>query len=150
MTVDTSLVSPTSPTTEQAPDNLPASDYLSKMFSLQRELMEKWHELEEVNGSPVVYQEDEGDLDSRQVQARLHELYGYTVRELSEAMQELKNKPWKRTEKATNVRAFVEEVGDTMHFMVEFCITAGISPKDLYESFARTQIKNVNRQNSNY
>lgn len=142
-----SAVSPAPSTV--APDDLPV-DYLSQMFAQQRELMLKWHELEESNGSPVIYEEDEGDLDSRQVQARLHELYGYTVRELSEAMQELKNKPWKKTDRETDVRAFIEEVGDTMHFLVEFCITAGISPKDLYESFARTQIKNVNRQNSDY
>jgi hypothetical protein len=128
----------------------PKPNYLLMMFEGQRRLMEKYHEIEEANGSPVIYREDEGDLDSREVQARLHQLYGYLVRELSEAMQELKNKPWKKTEQKTDIRAFVEEVGDVAHFFVEFCITAGISAKDLHDAYFRMHNKNVQRQTSEY
>ena len=127
-----------------------AEDALTAIFSGQRKLMEKYHEIEESLGSPVIFEEQEGDLDDRQVQARLHQLYGYLVRELSEAMQELKLKPWKRTEIATNREAFVEEIGDSFHFFVELCITAGMTAEDLRLAYFRMHNKNTKRQNSDY
>lgn len=131
-------------------EELPAEDMLKSIFDGQRKLMEKYHDIEEANGSSVVYEEDEGNLDDRKVQARLHEVYGYAIREWSEAMQELKNKPWKRTERPTDRRAFVEEIGDTLHFFVEFCITAGITPQELHDAYFRMHQKNTKRQNSDY
>jgi dimeric dUTPase (all-alpha-NTP-PPase superfamily) len=125
-------------------------DMLDRIFEGQRELMERYHEIEEVNGSPVIFQEEEGDLDSRHVQARLHEVYGYLSRELAEAMAELKNKPWKQTERPTDRQAFVNEVGDTLHFFIEFCITAGISAEELHDSYFRMHKKNQHRQNTDY
>lgn len=125
-------------------------NYLALMFEGQRHLMRKYHDIEAANGSPVIYQEDEGDLDSREVQARLHQLYGYLVRELSEAMQELKNKPWKKTEAKTDVKAFVNEVGDVAHFFIEFCITAGITAKDLHDAYFKMHEKNTTRQAGSY
>jgi hypothetical protein len=125
-------------------------DLLATIFFGQGELMENYHEIEEKNGSPVVYGGDYGDLSSRRVQARIHELYGYLVRELSEAMQELKLKPWKQTEKLTDREAFVNEVGDAMHFFVELCITAGITAEDLFAAYFRMHAKNVERQDNGY
>lgn len=125
-------------------------DLLELMFMGQKGLMEKYHGIEAANGSPVIRESEEGDLDSRVVQNRLHQLFGYMVREMSEAMQELKLKPWKRTEIATDTRAFINEVGDAAHFFFEFCITAGISPIDLYEAYFRMHQKNIDRQNGTY
>ncbi len=130
--------------------NIEHTDLLRKIFAQQRGLMEKYHELEEVNGSPVLYTEEEGDLDNRKVQARLHELFGYMVREMAEGMQELKLKPWKRTEIKTDVPAFISEVGDVFHFFVEFCITAGISADDLAKAYAREHVKNHARVGGTY
>lgn len=125
-------------------------DLLTTIFQGQSELMDGYHEIEEKNGSPVVYGGDYGNLNSRRVQARIHELYGYLVRELSEAMQELKLKPWKQTEKLTDREAFVNEVGDAMHFFVELCLTAGISADDLFAAYFRMHQKNVERQDNGY
>jgi hypothetical protein len=125
-------------------------DLLKLMYQGQRETMAKLHDIEDSNGSPVIFEEEEGDLNSRKVQARLHELYGYLSRELAEAMQELKLKPWKRTEVQTNTKAFVEEMADSFHFFLEMCITAGISPMDLYEAYFRMHKKNIDRQNNGY
>lgn len=115
------------------------------IFEGQKHLMTKWHALEKTNGAAVITSDMEGDLDNRQVQARIHELYGYVVRELSEAMQELKNKPWKKTERPTDHEAFVNEIGDTFHFFVELCITAGISAEDLHRAYFRMHQKNNGR-----
>lgn len=141
-----SRISPTSPPPEPSAD----LGKLENIFLAQRRLMEKYHDIEESNGAPVIFEDQEGDLDSREVQARLHQLFGYAVREWSEAMQELKLKPWKRTEIPTNRKNFVEEVGDLFHFFVEFCITAGISAEELHAAYFRMHLKNTNRQNSTY
>lgn len=115
------------------------------IFEGQKHLMTKWHQLEASHGSPVITRDMEGDLDNRRVQARIHELYGYLVRELSEAMQELKNKPWKQTTRETDRAAFVNEIGDSLHFFVELCITAGIGPDDLHRAYFRMHQKNNQR-----
>lgn len=120
------------------------------MFDGQRSLMSKYHDIELANGATVLDPDEFGDLNSRRVQQRLHDLYGYVTRELAEAMQELKNKPWKQTERPTDEKAFVDEVGDVAHFFFEFCITAGISPIDLYESYFRMHQKNQVRQSTGY
>jgi hypothetical protein len=129
---------------------LPAVNYLEMIFEGQRHLMAKYHALEKANGSPVVYVDDEGQLDDRQVQARLHELFGFLMREMAEAMQELKNKPWKKTEAPTDIEAFVNEIGDAFHFFVEFCITAGIDAETLHRAYFRMHMKNNDRLAGTY
>jgi hypothetical protein len=123
-------------------------NYLGEMFAAQRQLMAKYHEVEDLNGSPVVYEEEEGNLDNRVVQTRLHELFGFAVREWAEAMQELKLKPWTRVDRPTNVTNFIGEVGDTIHFFIEFCITAGMTEKDLRDAYFQEHKKNHNRLDS--
>lgn len=112
--------------------------------------MTKYHGREKLNGSPVITSDQEGDLDDRQVQARIHELYGYVVRELSEALQELKMKPWKLSEEPTDREAFVNEIGDTFHFFVELCITAGMTAEDLHRAYFRMHQKNNSRLAGTY
>lgn len=140
-----------SPRSLSTPAEIPhIDDRLAALFVDQRRLMDKYHDIEGLNGSAVVPVELEGQLDSRRVQARLHELYGYLSRELAEAMAELKNKPWKQTEEPTVEDNFVEEVGDALHFFIEFCLTAGIGPNELFRVYHRTQLKNEERQASGY
>ena len=115
------------------------------IFQGQRHLMTKWHARERENGSPVITRDMEGQLDERQVQARIHELFGYLVRELSEAMQELKGKPWKANYASTDKEAFINEMGDAFHFFVELCITAGMTDEDLHRAYFRMHQKNNDR-----
>ncbi len=107
--------------------------------------MAKYHPIEKLNGAAVITHDREGDLNNRQVQDRLHELFGFTVRELGEAMQELKMKPWKKEEKPTDHEAFVNEMGDVLHFFVEMCITAGMTAEDLHRAYFRMHQKNNQR-----
>lgn len=120
------------------------------IFEGQRHLMTKYHALEAANGSPVITRDEEGNLDDRRVQARIHELYGYLVRELSEAMAELKNKPWKKTDELTVGQNFFEEIGDSFHFFVELCITAGLTSEDLHRLYFRMHAKNTDRIAGSY
>lgn len=132
------------------PTELPKVNYLEMIFEGQRHLMAKYHAREKANGSPVITSDMEGNLDDRQVQARCHELYGYTVREMSEAMQELRNKPWKKSDTPVERDLFVNEIGDALHFFVELCITAGMTADDLHRAYFRMHQKNNDRLASSY
>lgn len=130
------------------PENmpLPTPNYLEMIFAGQHHLIAKYHAIEEANGANVVKVDEYGDLNNRYVQMRLHDLFGYLVRELSEAMQEVKGKPWKRDPLPESDRAkFVEEMGDAFHFFVEMCITAGMTADELHRAYFRMHEKNNSR-----
>lgn len=127
-----------------------AYDRLRTIFRGQEKLMDKYHPLEQRNLSFPVEPSDQGDLDSRLVQARLHELFGFLVRELGEAMQELKSKPWKQGWSPTDRDKFEEEMADSLHFYVEMCITAGISADKLFDLYFKAWEKNRDRQDNGY
>jgi hypothetical protein len=129
---------------------LPKVNYLEMIFEGQRHLMTKYHAREKANGSPVITSDMEGNLDDRMVQARCHELYGYMVREVSEAMQELRNKPWKKSDTPVERDLFVNEIGDALHFFVELCITAGMTAEDLHRAYFRMHQKNNERLAGSY
>ena len=67
-----------------------------------------------------------------------------------EAMNVLKNKPWKQSEVTTDKVHFYEELGDTLHFFVELCITAGMTASDLARIYHRKHAVNEFRQESKY
>lgn len=126
------------------------ADSLQDIFNLQAYLMDKMHDREVHNGSPEVTPARRGKLIDRTVQNRLHELFGYTVRELAEAMQHLKNKPWRDTLTGVDKAEFYEELVDTFHFFVEMCITAGMTYEDLRDGYLEKHQENLNRQDNGY
>lgn len=125
-------------------------DQLRTIFAGQRALMDRYHEIERNNFSFPVEDADLGEIDFRLVQARMHEMFGFLVRELSEAMQELRSKPWKQKWAPTDVAKFQEEMADALHFYVEMCITAGISADTLFKQYFKAWEKNRGRQDNGY
>lgn len=126
------------------------ADMLATIFAGQRLLMEKYEEIERRNGTVVVRSKYFGAIDDRQVQMRIKDLAFRTVEELTEATNCLKNKPWKDTFVATDVDHFYEELADALHFLVELCITAGLSAEDLFKLYFRKHAVNQFRQESKY
>lgn len=127
-----------------------AFDKLATIFDGQRALMARYHDMEKKNGACVVSEADMGDIGSRYVQAREHELFGWMVRELGEAMQELPSKPWKHVFGEVDETKFREELADAFHFFVEMCITAGMTADDLFDSYFSAWQKNRKRQENGY
>lgn len=125
-------------------------DMLGTVFAAQKILMQRYEEQERRNGEPMPHEDDHGVLESRTVQMRLHSLYGYMSREMAEAMSHLDAKPWKDNPRPTNREEFVEEIADTFHFFIEFCITAGITPNDLFWGYFHAWEKNRERQATHY
>lgn len=129
---------------------IPEGDMLQGIFDGQASLMPNYLDIEKERGFLVVEPEMFGELDHRFVQGRIKDLNSRAVEELYEAMNCLKNKPWKQSEVHTDEVHFLEEIGDALHFFVEMCITAGISAEDLARIYHRKHAVNVFRQESKY
>jgi len=127
-----------------------SGDYLEAMFTRQGELMAKYEEIEKKNGANVVEPFQFGELDLRNVQARLKECAYRVVEELSEATNCLKNKPWKQDAVATDEVHYKEELADTFHFFLELLIVSGFDAKEFASYYFRKAEVNKFRQNSGY
>lgn len=135
-----------SPWSEDQPDAVP--DILCTMFQQQRQHMGVYAEIDKRKIAPEPH--EWGDLDKRRVQAAIREFAGYTVEELYEAINKLKNKPWKQTDTPTDVEGFKEELADMWHFLIELHILAGIDPEEIFRMYFRKTFINVNRQQNGY
>jgi hypothetical protein len=129
---------------------VPTGDMLEGIFLKQAGLMEQYHDIEKNRGFIVTEQSDFGDIDNRFVQYRIKDLNSRSIEELMEAMNVLKNKPWKQSEVTTDKVHFYEELGDALHFYIELCITAGMTASDLARIYHRKAAVNDFRQESKY
>lgn len=129
---------------------LPEGDNLKAVFDRQHELIEKYHTIEADRGALVIPPSGFGQLDHRFVQWRIKDLSQRCIEELMEAMNCLKNKPWKQTETPTDATHFYEELADSFHFFVELCITAGMDDEDLTLMYLKKSEVNKFRQESKY
>jgi len=124
-------------------------DMLEAIFERQRELMRKYHKIEKNNG---LLQTDKVpvDINSATGQARLKDFAWRVTEELGEAMNTLKNKPWKVTQMPTDERHYLEEIADAFHFFIELCILSGFDAKSLTEIYLKKSRVNQFRQRSFY
>ena len=121
------------------------ADLLETMMNKQRLLMSQYHVIEYRNNAPVVGLSDLGDLDARHVQARLKHLAWCITEELGEAMNELKNKPWKVTERPTDREAYFKELADIGHFFFELLITSGLDAETYFLHYFNAAAENDRR-----
>lgn len=124
-------------------------DRLEQIFCRQRELMEKYEPIERANGL-LITDDVPVNIDSAKGQSRLKDFAWRVVEEIGEAMNCLKNKPWKQTQMETDVLHYKEEIADAFHFFVELCILSGIDHKDIFELYFKKSEVNKFRQRSNY
>lgn len=122
-------------------------DILETMFAQQRAHMQAYAKInEDAQLPPHLY----GALDNRATQASIREFASYTVEELYEAINHLKNKPWKQTDKPTDSEAFLEELADAWHFWIELHILAGIDPLTVFQQYFKKTLVNRHRQATGY
>lgn len=120
-------------------------DILETMFAQQLRHMQAYSEI-----GHTTQPEHWGNLDSRITQASIREFASYTVEELYEAINYLKNKPWKQSDKPTDINAFREELADMWHFLIELHIIAGLSPLDIFKEYFRKAFINTGRIQAGY
>lgn len=93
-------------------------DRLDIIFERQKELMEKYDQIEHRNGQHPTH----GQLwhiDDRQCQARIKDFCWRVTEELGEMIN------------ATTDPHFLEEMSDALHFMTELCLMAGITTDEI-------------------
>jgi len=124
-------------------------DKLDAIFARQKELMEKYHEIEKASGL-LQTEEIPVDMDSPAGQARLKDFAWRVTEELGEAMNCLKQKPWKQTHMETDTIHYMEEIVDAFHFFIELCILSGLNADDLTIFYLKKSEVNKFRQRSKY
>lgn len=125
------------------------TDLLFDIFERQRALMIKYHQIEKKNGHRVP-RSVPANLHDRHDQQYIKDFAWRITEEVGEAMNCLKNKPWKQTEMQTDVEHFIEELIDGFHFYVELLILIGLDPKTLHSFYVDKSRVNAFRQRSNY
>ena len=124
-------------------------DKLEAIFARQEELMRKYNKIEAKND---LLQTDKipVDIHSHTGQARLKDFAWRITEEFGEAMNCLKNKPWKVTQMETDVVHYLEEIVDAFHFFIELCILSGLNAEDLFRFYFKKSEVNKFRQRSDY
>lgn len=116
---------------------------LEAMFLAQEALEMRYREIEKRMGGSA-------NLNSYEGQARLRETAWNIVQELGEAMNELRNKPWKQTPMETDIAKFYKEISDFLHFCLKLFIEAGLDPITLTQIYFMKHQENIQRQETNY
>ena len=130
-------------------DTLLRKDRWLAVFERQAELMHTYHVIEDRNNLLQTY-DVPVDLHDKMGQARLKDFAWRITEELGEAMNCLKNKPWKQTQMSTDVEHYQEEVADALHFFIELCILSGLGPDELFDMYMAKSKVNEFRQESQY
>lgn len=128
---------------------IPEGDMLETIFKRQQELIDKYHPIEEENAghslphAPV-------DINTHAGQARLKDFAWRVTEELGEAMNCLKNKPWKQSHMITDEIHYREELADAFHFMIELFVLSGFDATSLTAMYLDKNAVNQFRIRSNY
>lgn len=69
--------------------------------------------------------------------------------ELTEILNETPWKPWKK-QQSLNPDKYLEEVADLMHFIINLCLVANITPDMLYEAYSNKNKVNQDRNKGRY
>ena len=104
-------------------NKLPEGDKLIAIFNRQKELIEKYHLIEQFNlGIPI--STIPYDLNDKRNQHRIKDFAWRVTEELTEATECLGQQ---------DKTHFLEELIDALHFMVELLINVGVTPEALIE-----------------
>jgi dimeric dUTPase (all-alpha-NTP-PPase superfamily) len=121
---------------------------LNQIFDKQRELEEKYKEVEIKNGALVPSLPL--NLDTFEGQERARMLIYRITEELFEAGNTLRNKAWKVSQVPCDKDHFLEEISDSVHFLIQLFIELGLGPKEFTELYFRKASVNDFRIRSKY
>ena len=125
-------------------------DMLQSIFDRQFDLLIEYKLIEWKNLPHVVPEKIPVEINSYMGQDQIKQRFFWAIIEMAEAIDCLKNKPWKQTMVEVDVDHFREEVADALHFFIEGCILAGITASDLFSLYMRKSEVNKFRQRSKY
>lgn len=122
-------------------------DKLDYIFECQRKLKEKYDEIERSKG---IFVPEKIEINDCKHQEYLKSLFFRVITELIEASECLKNKPWKQSEVLCDVDHLFEELSDAVHFLIELCITLGMTSEDFFNNYFKKMKVNEWRIRTKY
>jgi dimeric dUTPase (all-alpha-NTP-PPase superfamily) len=72
-----------------------------------------------------------------------------SIVELTEVLNETPWKPWKKQQKIDREK-YAEELADVLHFIINLCLAAGITPNELYTRYINKNKINQDRNKGGY
>jgi len=123
-------------------------DMLKAIFARQKELEDKYHDIEKKNGALVLPLPL--DLNTFEGQERTRLLIYRIAEELFEMGNCLRNKAWKTSQVPCDIDHFQEELADAFHFFIQLCLELGIGPEELCQLYFKKSQVNSFRQRSRY
>jgi hypothetical protein len=130
--------------------SLPDGDLLKLIFQKQKELAEKYHDIESKNEGREVPRIGNLDINSYAGQRRLKDFAWRITEEIAECMLSLKLRAWKQTPQITDVDHYQEELIDALHFFVELLLLSGLDAEMTAKLYLQKHEVNKFRQRSNY
>jgi hypothetical protein len=125
-------------------------DLLTNMFLRQLGHMGAYDKIYNAKGLPTIPASMFGNLNNPLVQAKIRESVVYLMEEVFEAVNLLKNKPWKETPRETNPDVFYKELADAWHFWLELMIYAGMTPDKIAKYYFQIAESNDQRRAEGY
>lgn len=135
---------------DQEPERIQVTDLLVNMYIRQIGHRSEYEKIYRARGLDPVPQALWGRLNDPRVQLELRTTAAYMMEELFEAINLLKNKPWKQTMRETDPDTFYKELADFWHFLLEFMIIAGMTPDLVQKYYFGVAESNDERRASGY
>lgn len=127
-----------------------ATDLLVNMFLRQLGHKLEYDKLYRAKGLDPCAQGEWGNLNNPRLQLEIRTTFAYLTEELMEAINLLKNKPWKQTPRETDPDAFYSELADAWHFWLELMILCGMTPDVVAKYYFKEAAKNDARRETGY
>jgi hypothetical protein len=126
------------------------TDLLVNMFIKQAQHVSEYNEIYRKRGHIAIDPRDFGNINDPRVQLKIRETAGFLVEELYEAVNLLKNKPWKQTLRDTDPDEFYGELADAWHFWLELMIYSGMMPAEVQRYYFKIAKSNETRRETGY
>jgi hypothetical protein len=138
------------PDSEPEPEKIAVTDLLVNMFLQQLAHKREYDQIYVAKGLNPTPQGEWGNLNNPILQSEMRMTVAFVIEELMEAINLLKNKPWKQTFRETDADAFYGELADAWHFWLELMILAGMTPDLIQKYYFGMAEKNIERRASGY
>lgn len=128
----------------------PIRDLLVNMMLKQAHHKMEYDKIYRAKGLDPVPPHGWGNLNDPRLQLEIRQTFAYLTEELMEAINLLKNKPWRQTARETDPEAFYKELADAWHFWLELNLICGMTPELIAKYYFGEAAKNDERRASNY
>lgn len=135
---------------EPQPEKVAVTDLLVNMFIQQLAHRKEYEKIYQAKGLDVLPQNQWGNLNNPLVQSEIRMTSAFLIEEIMEAINLLKNKPWRQDARPTDPDEFYNELADAWHFWLELMILAGMTPDKIQQHYFGMAEKNIERRASGY